>query len=223
MSSLYWIRAQGNRGGWALLQYKDSLLRYGDHHHKDKIAWLSHGEVDLTVPCSRKAVKLNHSLTHCPLKQRCHIWHHCVTNVFKSNPWISYNIFILFNSLRPRQSGCHFSDDIFKCIFLNENVPISIKISLKFVPKGPINNIPALVQIMAWRRPGDMPLSEAMMVNLPTHICVSRPQWVNPFGAEARIFQKNNFSTMAADALAPHVVKSKAAMVLISPNKWIPV
>ena len=26
--------------------------------------------------------------------------------------------------------------------------------SLKFVPKGPINNIPALVQIMAWRRPG---------------------------------------------------------------------
>ena len=68
--------------------------------------------------------------------------------------------------------------DIFKCIFLNENVWISIKISLKFVPKGPINNIPALVQIMACRRPGDKPLSEAMMVNLPTHICISRPQWV---------------------------------------------
>ena len=70
------------------------------------------------------------------------------------------------------------ADDIFKCIFLSENVWISIKISLKFVPKGPINNIPALVKIMAWRRPGDKPLSEAMMVNLPTHICVSRPQWV---------------------------------------------
>ena len=39
-----------------------------------------------------------------------------------------------------------------------------IKISLKFVPKGPINNIPALVQIMAWGRPGDKPLSEAMIV-----------------------------------------------------------
>ena len=51
-------------------------------------------------------------------------------------------------------------------------------ISLKFVPKGPINNIPALVQIMAWRRPGDKLLSEAMVVNLPTHIYVSRPQWV---------------------------------------------
>ena len=84
----------------------------------------------------------------------------------------------LFNPSRPRQNGRHFADDIFKCIFLNENVWISIKISLKFVPKGPINNIPALVQIMAWRRPGDKPLSEPMMVRLPTHICVTRPQWV---------------------------------------------
>ena len=57
------------------------------------------------------------------------------------------------NTLRPRQNGRHFADAIFKCIFLNENVSIAIKISLKFVPKGPINNIPALVQIMAWRRP----------------------------------------------------------------------
>ena len=68
----------------------------------------------------------------------------------------------------------------FKSIFLNENVWIPIKIWLKFVPKGPINNIPAFVQIMAWCRPGDKPLSEVMMVHLPTHICVSRPQWVNP-------------------------------------------
>ena len=82
------------------------------------------------------------------------------------------------NTLRPRQNGRHFADDIFKCIFLNENIWISIKISLKFVPKGPINNIPALVQIMAWRHPGNKPWSEAMMVNLPTHICVTRPQWV---------------------------------------------
>ena len=83
------------------------------------------------------------------------------------------------NTLRPRQNGGRFPDDIFKCIFLNENVWISIKISLKFVPRGPINNIPALVQIMAWRRQGDKPLSESMMVRLLTHICVTRPQWVN--------------------------------------------
>ena len=62
--------------------------------------------------------------------------------------------------------------------FLNENVWISIKISVKFILKGPINNIPALIQIMAWRRPGDKPLSESMMVRLPTHICVIRPQCV---------------------------------------------
>ena len=68
------------------------------------------------------------------------------------------------------------ADDTFKHIFLNENARISIKISLKFVSKGPINNIPALVQIMAWHRPGDKPLSEPMLVSLPTHICVIRPQ-----------------------------------------------
>ena len=81
------------------------------------------------------------------------------------------------NTLRPRQNGRHFADDNFKRIFLNENVRLSIEISLKFVTKVPINNIPVLVQIMAWRRPGDKPLSEPMMVRLPTYICVTRPQW----------------------------------------------
>ena len=42
-----------------------------------------------------------------------------------------------------------------------------------------IFNIPALVQIMAWRRPGDKPSSEPMIVSLLTHICITRPQWVN--------------------------------------------
>ena len=84
-----------------------------------------------------------------------------------------------FNTLRPRQDGRHFPDDIFKCFFLNENAWILIKISLKFVDKGSIDSIPALVQIMAWRRPGDKPLSEPIMVSLLMHICVTRPPWVN--------------------------------------------
>ena len=67
---------------------------------------------------------------------------------------------------------------MFKCIFLNENVWIPIEISPNFVPNGSINNNPTLFQIMAWRRPGDKPLSEPMMVNSLTHICVIRPQWV---------------------------------------------
>ena len=69
------------------------------------------------------------------------------------------------NILGPGQNAHHFAEDISKCIFLNEFVWIPIKVSLKFVPKGPINNIPAMVQIMAWRRPGDKPLSEPMMVS----------------------------------------------------------
>ena len=77
------------------------------------------------------------------------------------------------NKLRPRQNGRHFSDNIFKGIFLNENVCISIKIPLKFAPKGPINNIPTLVQIMAWCWSGDKPLSEPMIVRLLTHISIT--------------------------------------------------
>ena len=88
-----------------------------------------------------------------------------------------WSLFLLsvvpFNTFRPRQNGRHLADDIFKCIFLNKNASIAIKISLKFVPKGPINNIPSLVQIMAWYCPGDKPLSEPMMVSLPTHIYAS--------------------------------------------------
>ena len=65
-------------------------------------------------------------------------------------------------------------------MFLNVNVGIVFNISLKFVPKFRINigldN--ALVQIMAWRRPDDKPLSELMMVSLLKHICVTQPQWV---------------------------------------------
>ena len=80
------------------------------------------------------------------------------------------------NTLRPRQDGRRFPDDTFERIFLKENVIILIKMSLKFVPNGPINNISALVQIMAWCRPGDKPLSEPMTVRLATHICVTRPQ-----------------------------------------------
>ena len=80
-------------------------------------------------------------------------------------PIWEFSVGIPLNTLRPRQNGRHFADDIFKGIFMNENVWIPIKISLKFVPKSPINDIPALVQIMAWRRPGDKPLSEPMLVS----------------------------------------------------------
>ena len=55
------------------------------------------------------------------------------------------------------------ADDIFKCISLNENDRIPIQFSLKFIPRSPIDNKPALVQVMAWRWAGDKPLPEPMM------------------------------------------------------------
>ena len=72
-----------------------------------------------------------------------------------------------------------FSGRYFKCTFLNESVWVSIKISLEIVPKGSINNIPALVQRMAWRRSGDNSLSDPMMVSILTHSFVTQSQWVN--------------------------------------------
>ena len=82
------------------------------------------------------------------------------------------------NTLRPGQNGRHFADEFFKLIFLYQNFRNSNKIPLKFVPKCPINNL-AFAQIMAWYRPCDKSLSEGMMVSFPTHICVTRPQWVS--------------------------------------------
>ena len=110
--------------------------------------------------------------------------HRCLTWITadSSSSWTYFSEiedkYCLLNSSLPGQNGRHFADDIFKCIFLNEDISTSIKFSLNFVPKGSIHNIPALVQIMAWRRPGDKPLSEPIMVSLLTHICVTRPQCI---------------------------------------------
>ena len=73
----------------------------------------------------------------------------------------------------------------FEMHFLNENVCIiSIEISLKFVSKAPISNVSSLFKIMAWCRLGDKPLSKPMMASLLTHICVTRPQWVELISAD---------------------------------------
>ena len=67
----------------------------------------------------------------------------------------------------------------FQMHFLKRKCTFFTTISLNFVLNGPINNILALVRIMAWRRPGDKPLSEPMVVSLLTHIYVTWHQWVN--------------------------------------------
>ena len=74
---------------------------------------------------------------------------------------IGSNIFL--NSSPPVQNGGFLADDNFKCIFLNGNHEIPIRISLKFVPRSAINNKPAMVQVMAWRRTGEKPLPGPML------------------------------------------------------------
>ena len=92
-------------------------------------------------------------------------------------------------SFRPRQNGRHFADDIFKYICWNENV----RISIEFVPQGQINNIPAWAQKITWRRSGDKPLSEPMMVSSLTHICVTGPQWVKQVLYNQSVFHDHCF------------------------------
>ena len=54
------------------------------------------------------------------------------------------------NSSPPGQNSRHFTDNIFRYISVNENFCILVEISLKFVPKGPINNKTTLVSLQ-WR------------------------------------------------------------------------
>ena len=80
-----------------------------------------------------------------------------------------------FHTLRPRKSGRHFSDDIFKCISFNEEFEFRLRCHWNLFIGS--SNIPALVQTMGRRRPGFKPLSEPIVVNLVTHICITWPQW----------------------------------------------
>ena len=120
------------------------------------------------------------------------------------------------NTLRPRQKGCHFLDNIFKCIFLNENVWYSIKIPLKFVCKSPIDTFPALVQTMAWRRSGNNPLSAPMMVRLLTHICVTWPQWVN---IRRLLLRQINMANFCRRFFQMHILGRELGSSGVSPNQ----
>ena len=74
-----------------------------------------------------------------------------------------YSLIHDINSSPPEQNGGHLANDILWCIFVNGKFCILIKISVKFVPRGPIGNNSGLVQVMAWRQTGDKPLAEPML------------------------------------------------------------
>ena len=169
-----------NNDFWSLeLRFANDFRSWLHHSWK----WLAH-----RLTWQKKSLfMVTHALNTLKILQPCtniKICHHdmelwnfkCFQYVCKSAT--GSNIPGRLNTLRPRQDGRYFADDIFKCIFFNENGCILIKCSLKYVRKGSIDNNPPLVPIMAWRRSGDKPLSEPMLIILPTHICVTRPQWV---------------------------------------------
>ena len=154
-----------------------------------------------------------------------------MTTAFLAHGFPQHWHHVTFNTLRPRQNGRLFADDIFKCIFFNEIIWISITISLKFVSKGPINNIPALVQISSWNpsswRTGNhlsynvklpwlhITRASAAMVPtlLPLNILASEPEELILWCSNRNI-PGELFNTMAADALAPWVTRSSVPMPL---------
>ena len=100
---------------------------------------------------------------------------HLLTHHNGASPFLYYALkamyicsitpYTILNTLWPRQNGWHFPD-IFKYMLLNENVWILNMIWPKWVPKGPIDNHTALVQITAWCRSGDKPLSKPLMASI---------------------------------------------------------
>ena len=80
--------------------------------------------------------------------------------------WVSRTRGINSSPHPPGQNVRHFTDDVSKCIFFNENCCVLLQISLKYICKVPINKNPALVQIMAW------------CWTLMHYICGTRGRWV---------------------------------------------
>ena len=123
-----------------------------------------------------------------------------ISNVSSKKRWGKYSprnihkvllCFILTHL--PWTNARLFTDDILRCIFVNEKFCISVKFLLKFAPKAPIDNNRVLVQIMAWCRPGDKTLSDPMTVSLLTHIGVTWPQWIKGTLRQMRRIYNSNY------------------------------
>ena len=110
--------------------------------------------------------------------QQTQWWVQCFTRFFRSftgYPWLCVTHL-------PLNKMAAISQTIFSNAFnasLNENIFISIKISLKFIPNDLISSIPALVQIMAWRRPGTTHYLNQCLPDSLADIWGTRVRWVN--------------------------------------------
>ena len=102
------------------------------------------------------------------------------------------------STLRLGQEGRHFTDNILKCIFLNEMYEFPLKFHWGLFLRVQLT---ILQRIMSWSRPGDKPLSESLIGRLVTHICVTRPQWVNVKTGKSQALLVNHCAKLTAQLL----------------------
>ena len=133
------------------------------------LSYLEENNINFNAICLQETWlphKSDTSLYNIPGYQLIHKGRSCSEKPILTNAEWS----VIINILRPRHNGHRFPDNILKWIFVNGNVWISIKINLKIVASIPINNIPALVQIMAWRRPDAMLLSDQTIIYIRWYV-----------------------------------------------------
>ena len=115
------------------------------------------------------------------------------------------------NSSPMDKMAAILADNKFKCIFLNENDRILIRISLKCVPMSPIDNKPVLVQVMAWRQKGDKPLPELMLIKFTDAYMQYWGRWVNSLWPNDAIWDRD---------LGQHWLRRKACC-LMAPSYYL--
>ena len=96
----------------------------------------------------------------------------------------SINLSFVQDSIQSGSQSVTTQDDFIPSVFVSFS--LSIQISLNVVPKGSINNISVLVEIMAWHRRGDNTLSERMLVSFLTHISHGLNELYNSGGGVLR-------------------------------------
>ena len=151
------------------------LYVYGDSHYKDKIMAYRYNGHSYGIMSY-----LYNGIYHTGKISSLH-WD-TLLEVHFNGRLSSHTLLIIihiFKTFRPKQNGYHFQTTFSNVFYWLKMYKFILWFHRSLFPNCQIDNIPALVRIMAWCRAGDKQLSEAMMASLLTHICVTWSQWVN--------------------------------------------
>ena len=136
-----------------------------NHHYSNNCKIKSDNHNRSKIPQNNNAIKRHQGQKKRWLRRyQIYIWIIQGKYHIKLMGYCKYIHLQCLNTLKLKQNGHNFTDNIFKSISLDENFLILNTISLKYVPYGLIDNMAALVQIMAWHRTGHKPLIEPMLV-----------------------------------------------------------